>query len=310
MKNLLLLVVMLIAASLKTEVLFSQDFLEIDKSKIDTSKRAVRRITNLSVYYLEQMKKTDLPQAEYDNAREYLFKAERELKEIDKMKINNAKFKLDKAFLIEAKKERDAKLTEIASTPQGYFSAEERSINIGAFVGITGAKYTKPVAILVEYNVVKRWTGGVWVGYFMEQKQVHGSFDGKIKSYGVGESNYKFDYITVGVKGKYHFFNPVRPLFGLPMKYLHFYVAAGLGYNLALKPRALQNDTDVKDNPSKAGLAYGIWPGIHYQMDEHLGFDLEAGYGNLGIVKLGLNWRLFMSKPKIEVPQNRNNSFN
>lgn len=290
-------------------VSFGQDPFEIDRSKLDTTKRNVKRIVNLSVYYIEQLKKKDLPQAEFDAAREYLFKAEMELKEIDKVRINNAKYKLDKAFLIEAKKERDAKLTDLASTPLSYFSSEEKSIQIGAFVGFTGGKYTQPVALLGEYNFTKNWTAGAWIGYFMEQQQIISSYETKPTYYSVGEMNYKFNYLTFGAQGKYRFFNPVRPLFGLPIKHLHLYIAAALGFNMSMNRVALQNDSYLKNNPSRNGLAYGIWPGIHYQMDDNLGLDLEAGYGNIGFVKLGLNWRIFTQKEKIPEPKTRNTSF-
>ncbi|MBX7182113.1 MAG: porin family protein [Bacteroidia bacterium] len=290
-------------------VVHAQDPFEIDRSKLDTSKRNIKRIVNLSVYYIEQLKKKELPTSEFDAAREYLFKAEMELKEIDKIRINNAKYKLDKAFLIEAKKERDAKLTELATTPLSYFSSEEKSISIGGFVGITGGKYTQPAGILGEYHLSKNWSAGAWLGYFMEQQQIKNSFETKPTYYSVGEKNYKFNYISFGAQGKYRFFNPVHPFLGLPVKHFHLFVTAALGYNLSINRVALQNESYLQNNPSRNGLAYGVWPGIHYQMDDNLGMDLEAGFSNIGYVRFGINWRIFTQQEKEIIPSTRNTSF-
>lgn len=280
-----------------------------DGTPPDTSKKNVKRITNLSIYYLEQLKKKNLAQAEFDAAREYLFRAEQELKAIDKSRINNAKFKLDRAFRIEEKKERDAMLNELAYSPLSYFSAEERTIQIGLFTGYAGGRFTSPSGVYADYNVTKSITGGVFLGYFMEQKQILNEFEDPKTWYGVGEKNYKFNYITTGIQGKYRFFNPVRPLFGLPVKTMHLYVAANIGVNITANPKSLQNETDIRNDPDRAGIAYGVYPGFHYQYDDYLGFDVEAGYGTMGFVRAALSWRIFMVKEKTEQPKTRNNSF-
>ena len=306
MKNFLAGVIVCILFS---SAAIGQELFELDQSKLDTTRRNIKRIVNLSEYYLEQLKKDHLSQGEFDDAKSYLFKAEQELKLIDKARINNAKYKLDKAFIIEAKKERDARLNELATSPLNYFSAEENSFHIGAFVGITGGKYSQPAALLGEYNFTKNWSAGAWVGYFMEQQQVISSYDSKPSYYSVGEMNYKFNYLTVGLQGKYRFFNPAHPLFGLPIKRFHFFVSAAIGLNKVLNRVALQNDSYLQNNPSKQGLAYGFWPGIHCQLDNNLGLDLEAGYGTIGYLKIGVNWRFFKYRKKLPTPTTRNTSF-
>jgi len=171
-------------------------------------------------------------------------------------------------------------------------------------------KYSAPFMISAEKILSEKWSVGGYFGHFLEKVIDDKLWLDSNEYFTSNKANYKHTYLNFGLKASYHFFNPTC---FLPPTKFDPYLSAMLGYTIKTGTHPfLSNeeflphnaDGDPVDpgkgnsaflNPEKAGLNFGVFGGLRYMHDDHLGFFVELGYSNTAFGTIGATIR-FLDK--------------
>lgn len=279
----------------------------------DTSMIKISELSKLKVYYINQTRKTNVPENLRKEYKQKIEKIDLQLNEIFAFKSKVAvaggsaavsKFKKDSSEIFS-----DFEMAKLF-TPDQYPN-ELGSWNVGIQVSyLKPFVFTTPVSFYVDKTISEKLSLGFYFGHLSEIDQYgkgYGDKDKKDWSYSVRSKNYTYSIIMAGIRGAYHFFNIEKPLFNTnPLKW-DFYIMGIMGYNLALKPTPFLLNRSFEQLPKKDGFNYGVYLGARYMYDNNLGFNVEVGYGKTGLVNLGVSYKLVKSDVIIEKPKMKEN---
>lgn len=273
----------------------------------DTSAACLNKLTKKKIYYINQTRKTNVPEAKRNV---YKTKIEELNKEIDAIYVDKrnsakgSKEQLENLKKDSADRAGDFEIARIFN-PELY-PVEEGALLVGMQVSfLKPYTYTMPFTVFAEKTVNEKITVGGFFTHFTEMDATSKGFpDKEFKdwSYTAKSKNYTYSNYGFGLKGSYHFFNPASPFLGLSVTKWDFYVTAQLGYSLATKPEPFLIRKSFERTPNKDGLLYGAYFGGRYYYDERLAFHLEAGYGVTGYANIGFSYKFVKSAVVIEKP--------
>ncbi|MFH1320973.1 MAG: hypothetical protein ABII90_10015 [Bacteroidota bacterium] len=285
---------------------------------IDISEQNLNRLWKLQDYYSSQTKKGKIPGTLMESYNTNLEKVEKEIELVKEKRLNYAeKVKITNPTLLEMEifkfRFRDMDLALSASETPTIYANE-----IGSWVfncGITflpldkGSlsleRYSVPVTMSAERVFNEKISVGGYAGHFIEKTRAFKMYQDTNYYFSANTENYKHNYFTFGIKGSYHFFNPLRKI---NIEKFDLYLSAIAGYTLAASTVpfvdneeylvAGEGNTEIDKQyniPQKDGVNYGAFAGIRYWYDQNVGFFLEAGYSNTGFISGGITIR-FLGK--------------
>ncbi|MBL4754416.1 MAG: hypothetical protein JKY52_12590 [Flavobacteriales bacterium] len=303
-QNTLLLLAVIVALS--TNQAFAQDALDISDKNLNKKQ-------NLEDFYRSELRKGTLLDTRRADYTEKLTELQTEIKAIREERMQNAINQKESNPSILENEELSAQFRELDiaindSAPPALLANEPKSLvfNVGvSFLSVS--KYSAPVILSAEKVLSEKLSVGGYLGHFLE-KVIDDSLRLDSNAYfNSNKANYKHTYVNFGVKASYHFFEPTFIL--SPTKF-DPYVSVMLGYTLTTGTHPfLSNEqflnTDSEGNtvapgegesafiePTKKGINFGVFGGLRYMYDDHLGFFAELGYANTAFATIGASYRI------------------
>ena len=282
----------------------------------DLSDKSLNKKQQLEDFYRSELRKGTLSDERRAEYTKQLTEIRVEIKDIRDQRMRNAEQQKDTdPTLLEAEKYdvqfREIDIALVDSAPPMILANEPKSLIFNAGVSFLSLqKYSAPFTVSAEKVLSEKISVGAYFGHFLEKIIDSTHYEDSNAFFTSHKANYKHTYLNFGVKASYHFFNPT---FFLPPTKFDPYVTAILGYTIKtgthpflsneefLPYDADNNTVDPGEgksaflNPEKSGLNFGVFGGLRYMHDDHLGFFVEAGYSNTAFATIGATIR-FLDK--------------
>ena len=282
----------------------------------DISDKALNKKQNLEDFYRSELRKGTLADERRADYTKKLEELRTEIKDIREQRMRNAERQKDTdPTLVEAEKFdvqfREIDIALVDSAPPMILANEPKSLIFNAGVSFLSLKtYSAPFTISAEKVLSEKISVGGYFGHLLEKIIDSTNYLDSNAFFTANKANYKHTYLNFGVKASYHFF---KPTFVLPPTKFDPYITAMLGYTIKtgthpflkneefLPYDADNNTVDPGDgksaflHPEKSGLNFGVFGGLRYMHDDHLGFFVEAGYANTAFATIGATVR-FLDK--------------
>ncbi|PCH92365.1 MAG: hypothetical protein COB85_08260 [Bacteroidetes bacterium] len=283
------------------------------KSEGSVSEKDLKKVYRLQDFYSSQLKKSTLPEkvrVKYEKdkitADENAAKAvEKRLKYAERVSLADPTLLEKEKFNLQF---REMDLALSANESPTVFAHEFKSLFFNLGVSFLSIKtYSVPFTLSGEKVLGEKFSVGGYLGHFVEKVIVDEHLTDSNYYFNANVENYKHNYINIGLKGTYHFFSPT---FFLNVEYFDLYVSAMLGYTASTSTFPfLENEKNLPYNsdgnsvdegkelgqykePNKDGINYGVFVGLKYMYDPHLGFFVEAGYSNTAFANIGVSIRI------------------
>jgi hypothetical protein len=244
-----------------------------NESMPDTSNRKIRKLTNLKIYYSAQLKKSYVRESKKEKYTKRLQTINNDLGKILILKEETDLLELD-MFLSDAE-EKIIYAQEIKSNAfcLGASYVDENNMLSGFLSG--------------ERFLSERLSMGLYLGYYRERIFQYDSTS-RYAHVDIYSDNYKYDHYQGGAIVNFHFFSASSPLFRLNPTKFDFYLKGVAGYSLVSSPSPFIETGDYRWESERAGVNLGGFLGLKYLMDDHVGFFVEGGYSNNGVLNAGI----------------------
>jgi hypothetical protein len=269
----------------------------------DTSLANLNRLTKKKVYLINESRKTNVPEPKRRAHKADIEAINLQLNEIYAERRAAAILSGNKGHLDFHKKDSADRAADFDIA--GLFNPELYPVESKAFYGggsvsfLAVKHFTAPWRIYVEKTLTSKITAGLFFGHYTELNHLDKGYSTANWSYTAKSRNYTYSNFMFGLQGTYHFFNPEKPLFNLPVTKWDFYVSALAGYTLTSKPAPFLKYKAYDTDPIKDGIAYGVFPGLRYYFDERFALNAEVGFGSFGYISAGFSYKFVNSKTVI-----------
>lgn len=256
---------------------------------VDTSEAHLDKLVNVYEYYFFQNQLEGLPEKKKQAYAAKLNDLEKRILQIENGRADSewheGRTKLDSAII--------KNIITLLPESKPVYAHEQKSMLINLGTSFAGFSYFQPVYISFEKSCLgDKVSLGAYTGFFTEKRNSASSDNyEEHTSYTFTKQIYRYNYLSVGLKGSYHLLN-IEPLnFGLNPKVFDLYATAVVGYSLAFLKADLANNTVPYEAAQKEGINYGAMLGVRFFYDDNLNLFAEAGYSRIAYLNLGIGYR-------------------